>query len=116
MANLCTLLNGTSQSQTITSLLAELPKEVWLDDYDLYKWEGSWYFPAHIDSTLAFQSHFKPLDDDVIIASPPKAGTTWLKALLNIKPMKNGCLRLYYMNAGFLKTAFDIWNANNEIS
>ncbi|PIA25398.1 hypothetical protein AQUCO_11600003v1 [Aquilegia coerulea] len=83
MANLFTLLNGTSKSQTITSLLAELPKEVWLDDFDLYKWEGSWYFPAHIESTLAFQSHFEALDDDVIIASPPKAGTTWLKALLN---------------------------------
>ncbi|RID44473.1 hypothetical protein BRARA_I01262 [Brassica rapa] len=43
--------------------------------------------PSHIDyqghkiCVLNFQRGFQPLDTDIIIASYPKSGTTWLKAL-----------------------------------
>ncbi|KAF9588969.1 hypothetical protein IFM89_017648 [Coptis chinensis] len=84
-AQLCT----TPSSPDTSAFLTKLPKVKWLQKYDLYQWEGSWYFPAHIESTLSFQSHFEACDDDVIIASPPKAGTTWLKALLYC--IMNGC-------------------------
>ncbi|KAF5181352.1 Cytosolic sulfotransferase [Thalictrum thalictroides] len=83
MADLFGLLNATSDSANISVLLSQLPKAKWLNKYDLYQWEGLWYFPAHIESTLAFQTTFEARDDDVIIASSPKAGTTWLKALVS---------------------------------
>ncbi|PIA63210.1 hypothetical protein AQUCO_00200909v1 [Aquilegia coerulea] len=83
MADLFGLLDATSDSQNLSVLLSQLPRAKWLNKYDLYQWDGFWYFPAHIESTLAFQSNFKGRDDDVIITSSPKAGTTWLKALVS---------------------------------
>ncbi|KAJ9171120.1 hypothetical protein P3X46_019168 [Hevea brasiliensis] len=59
----------------------ELPKENFWDVADIFKWEGFWYGFHQIESIKAFQSHFQACDDDVILASFLKTGTTWLKAL-----------------------------------
>ncbi|KAB2083873.1 hypothetical protein ES319_A05G296700v1 [Gossypium barbadense] len=37
---------------------------------------------APISSIISFQKYFQALDEDIIVASKPKAGTTWLKALV----------------------------------
>ncbi|PIA63209.1 hypothetical protein AQUCO_00200908v1 [Aquilegia coerulea] len=77
------VLNATFDSPNISALLSQLPTAKWWDKYDLYQWEGSWYAPAQIESALAVQSKFEARDDDVIITSSLKTGTTWLKALVS---------------------------------
>ncbi|CAA7025392.1 unnamed protein product [Microthlaspi erraticum] len=47
----------------------------------LSKYQGSWYYGNFLQGVLNFQKGFKPEDTDVIVASFPKCGTLWLKAL-----------------------------------
>ncbi|TVU38014.1 hypothetical protein EJB05_11361, partial [Eragrostis curvula] len=48
---------------------------------ELRLYQGFW-LPAHwVPGTIVFQRRFSPRHDDVILASYPKCGTTWLKAL-----------------------------------
>ncbi|CAK7336464.1 unnamed protein product [Dovyalis caffra] len=62
-------------------LLLSLPKEKgWRTPY-IYKYQGFWCQPQEIQAIISFQKHFQPRDTDVILASIPKSGTTWLKAL-----------------------------------
>ncbi|XWS08243.1 hypothetical protein CRYUN_Cryun41cG0063100 [Craigia yunnanensis] len=43
--------------------------------------QGFWCRSQLVPNVISFQKHFQALDDDIILASKPKAGTTWLKAL-----------------------------------
>ncbi|GKV52817.1 hypothetical protein SLEP1_g59377, partial [Rubroshorea leprosula] len=62
-------------------LLVSLPKERgWRTQY-LYQFQGFWCQAKEIQSILSFQKHFKAKDTDVVLATIPKSGTTWLKAL-----------------------------------
>ncbi|KAL3534109.1 hypothetical protein ACH5RR_002570 [Cinchona calisaya] len=56
---------------------------------DLYQWEGFWYTLPWLQAAIAAQSDFIAQDDDVILASPTKAGSTWLKALIPCIMMSN---------------------------
>lgn len=48
---------------------------------DLRLYQGFW-LPEHwVPGTIVFQRRFVPRPDDVVLASYPKCGTTWLKAL-----------------------------------
>ncbi|KAM3205982.1 hypothetical protein ACQJBY_061584 [Aegilops geniculata] len=44
-------------------------------------YQGVWLRPWMVPGVIAVQRRFSPRPDDVILASPPKCGTTWLKAL-----------------------------------
>ncbi|KAL6855861.1 hypothetical protein ACP4OV_018663 [Aristida adscensionis] len=61
-------------------LVSALPrKEQSILELRLY--QGFW-LPAHwVPGTVVFQRRFTPRPDDVVLASYPKCGTTWLKAL-----------------------------------
>ncbi|CAN7113776.1 unnamed protein product, partial [Brassica rapa subsp. narinosa] len=48
---------------------------------NLCKYQGCWYYYNTLQGAINFQNHFQPHDTDVILASFPKSGTTWLKAL-----------------------------------
>ncbi|XP_017605891.1 cytosolic sulfotransferase 14-like [Gossypium arboreum] len=50
----------------------------------LTQFQGFWIPTriAPISSIISFQKYFQALDEDIIVASNPKAGTTWLKALV----------------------------------
>lgn len=62
------------------SMLDQLPMErFW--DIPLYQWDGFWYRSYHLQATMALRSQYIARDDDIILASPMKTGTTWLKAL-----------------------------------
>ncbi|CAN1784381.1 Cytosolic sulfotransferase 5 [Linum perenne] len=50
-------------------------------DIGLTEVEGFWYSSRIISSIEAFRAKFKPKHDVVVLASMPKAGTTWLKSL-----------------------------------
>ncbi|XP_040934523.1 cytosolic sulfotransferase 14 [Gossypium hirsutum] len=43
--------------------------------------QGFWCPSQLVPNITAFQNHFQALDDDIVLASKPKTGTTWLKAL-----------------------------------
>ncbi|XP_058185578.1 cytosolic sulfotransferase 9-like [Rhododendron vialii] len=58
------------------------PKVKYWRENVLYQFQGFWFNPKHLQATKQELDHFKPLPNDVILASFPKTGTTWLKALL----------------------------------
>ncbi|EEF24263.1 Flavonol 4'-sulfotransferase, putative [Ricinus communis] len=62
-------------------LLLSLPRHRgWRTPY-IYQFQGFWCQPKEIQSILSFQKHFQARNNDVVIATIPKSGTTWLKAL-----------------------------------
>ncbi|XP_028753070.1 cytosolic sulfotransferase 15 [Neltuma alba] len=68
-------------SQNCTELLLSLPRKKGWTNPDIYLYKGIWYGPARVKAVYSFQKHFQAKDNDIIIASAPKSGTTWLKAL-----------------------------------
>ncbi|CAH8317691.1 unnamed protein product [Eruca vesicaria subsp. sativa] len=63
------------------TLVSTLPSEKEYLGRNLCKYQGSWYYYNFLQGVLNFQRGFQPQDTDVIIASFPKCGTLWLKAL-----------------------------------
>ncbi|KAK2359302.1 cytosolic sulfotransferase [Trifolium repens] len=62
-------------------LILSLPKEYGFGNQYFYFFQDFWATPSQIQSIISFQNHFQAKDSDVVIASMPKSGTTWLKAL-----------------------------------
>ncbi|KAL0452603.1 UNVERIFIED_CONTAM: Cytosolic sulfotransferase 5 [Sesamum latifolium] len=59
----------------------ELPKARFWEAIDICLWEGFWFGQRLVKPAITFKSTFQARDDDVLLASPLKTGTTWLKAL-----------------------------------
>ncbi|KAL2499838.1 Cytosolic sulfotransferase 6 [Abeliophyllum distichum] len=59
-----------------------IQKQKWFSDEFLCKFKGFWIWSPYLEPTKKVVEDFKPLPSDVILASFPKTGTTWLKALL----------------------------------
>ncbi|CAG7891296.1 unnamed protein product [Brassica rapa] len=68
-------------SYEFQEMLESLPKERGWRTRHLYLFQGFWCQSKEIQAIMSFQKHFKPLQNDVVIATIPKSGTTWLKAL-----------------------------------
>lgn len=63
-------------------MLSRLPTERhWINGRSLYLYQNFWCPSKSIKAFVSFQQHFKACDTDLILASMPKSGTTWLKAL-----------------------------------
>ncbi|KAF7129404.1 hypothetical protein RHSIM_Rhsim10G0059700 [Rhododendron simsii] len=62
------------------------PEVKQIGDHDsvdsLNQFHGFWLTPINLQATQELLEHFKPISNDVILASFPKTGTTWLKSLL----------------------------------
>uniref|UniRef100_A0A803KVK3 Sulfotransferase n=1 Tax=Chenopodium quinoa TaxID=63459 RepID=A0A803KVK3_CHEQI len=68
-------------SQECQALISTLPKEQgWVLSH-LYQYQGFWYPVKMLQGVLSCQRHFQARDTDIILATNPKCGTTWLKAL-----------------------------------
>uniref|UniRef100_A0A6N2K5D7 Sulfotransferase n=1 Tax=Salix viminalis TaxID=40686 RepID=A0A6N2K5D7_SALVM len=65
----------------IQGLVAGFPSEKNWDGSPLYFYKGVWYPAFAIRGAISFRQHFIARDTDIILASMPKSGTTWLKAL-----------------------------------
>ena len=78
-------------SHECKELLLSLPKERGWRTPHIYLYQGFWCQPKEIQAITNFQHHFQARDTDLILATMPKAGTTWLKAMafaiLNRKPI-----------------------------
>ena len=69
-------------SEETKKLISSLPTHTDSQGQKLCKYQGCWYYYNTLQGVLNFQSGFQPQDTDIIIASYPKSGTTWLKALI----------------------------------
>ncbi|CAN1219575.1 Cytosolic sulfotransferase 3 [Linum perenne] len=85
-------------------------------DIGLTEVEGFWYSSRIISSIEAFRAKFKPKREDevVILASNPKTGTTWLKALYLPDSIKNDC-KLVYITRDPKDTLVSHWHFFNKI-
>ncbi|XP_065865420.1 cytosolic sulfotransferase 15-like isoform X1 [Euphorbia lathyris] len=68
--------------QQIKELLPSLPKTLEGTITEMAFYEGFWCFSNLSGAVISFQRCFQAQDTDLIIASNPKSGTTWLKALM----------------------------------
>uniref|UniRef100_A0A803MMS8 Sulfotransferase n=1 Tax=Chenopodium quinoa TaxID=63459 RepID=A0A803MMS8_CHEQI len=59
-----------------------LPKESWVGAFPLILYQELWLPSRALKATILFQTQFEAYDTDIILASLPKTGTTWLKSLL----------------------------------
>ncbi|KAH6819972.1 hypothetical protein C2S53_018131 [Perilla frutescens var. hirtella] len=63
--------------------LSSLPRAKWWGDHDyVVQHGGFWYMPQFIKPINRVINHFNPLPSDVILATFPKTGTTWLKSII----------------------------------
>ncbi|KAL6658144.1 hypothetical protein ACP70R_003730 [Stipagrostis hirtigluma subsp. patula] len=68
---------GIEEEESLTSNLPM--REGWRAPFYLY--QGCWLPPQFIKTIMSVQAQFQPRQDDIILATYPKCGTTWLKAL-----------------------------------
>lgn len=61
--------------------ILSLPQEKRWPPYHLRNYQGFWELEGILPQIMALQNQFKPHPTDIFIASFPKCGTTWLKAL-----------------------------------
>ncbi|KAL7147613.1 hypothetical protein ABFS83_06G119100 [Erythranthe nasuta] len=73
--------SSTSKDDEENALLNSLPKARFWNIVELRQWEGYWFEPGLLKSAITFRSSFHARNDDVLLASPIKTGTTWLKSL-----------------------------------
>ncbi|KAK1578842.1 hypothetical protein Q3G72_033524 [Acer saccharum] len=69
-------------NENIQELLSSLPREKLWDGLCFYLYQGCWFPNIFFHGVIYFQKHFQARDTDIILASNPKSGTTWLKALI----------------------------------
>ncbi|XP_065867781.1 cytosolic sulfotransferase 5-like [Euphorbia lathyris] len=70
--------------EEVKQLLPTLPKAMDGTIFELCLYRGFW-FPTRLvqlNGVLSFQRCFQAHDEDIIVSSMPKCGTTWLKALI----------------------------------
>ncbi|KAF3505978.1 hypothetical protein F2Q69_00008188 [Brassica cretica] len=73
--------NLERDEQETISLIPSLPSDIDFNGTKLFKYQSCWYDSKTLQGILNFQRGFKPQETDIIVASFPKSGTTWLKAL-----------------------------------
>ena len=68
-------------SSECQELFQTLSRERNWDGTYIYQYQGFWFRARTLQSIISFQRHFQAEDSDVLVISPQKSGTTWLKAL-----------------------------------
>ncbi|KAK6129767.1 hypothetical protein DH2020_036474 [Rehmannia glutinosa] len=66
----------------LEELLQTLDQKINWDGRKLVKYNGFWFPMPFFPPIISTQKHFKAKDSDILLASVPKSGTTWLKALM----------------------------------
>ncbi|XP_045797262.1 cytosolic sulfotransferase 5-like [Trifolium pratense] len=74
-------LENDSIGQECKELISTLPLEKsWIFN-QCHQYQGFWIVTKNLQGLLSCQKHFQTLDTDILLATAPKSGTTWLKAL-----------------------------------
>ncbi|ESQ29130.1 hypothetical protein EUTSA_v10024068mg [Eutrema salsugineum] len=79
--DLLSIVRDDKITKETKSLISSLPSHEDFQGRKLCKYQGCWYNYNTLQGVLNFQRGFQPQDTDIILASYPKSGTTWLKAL-----------------------------------
>ncbi|KAG4211896.1 hypothetical protein ERO13_A02G130600v2 [Gossypium hirsutum] len=68
--------------KNVDELLPTLPRSKgwWLDQ--LLQYQGFWLSTYSVRGSMLIDDHFNPRPTDIIVATSPKCGTTWLRALV----------------------------------
>ncbi|KAL1211013.1 Cytosolic sulfotransferase 1 [Cardamine amara subsp. amara] len=74
-------IKGDEINEETKSLISSLPSHRFPWARKLCKYQECWYYHNTLPCLLNFQRGFQLQDTDIILASFPKSGTTWLKAL-----------------------------------
>ncbi|XP_017235070.2 cytosolic sulfotransferase 6 [Daucus carota subsp. sativus] len=69
-------------SQEFIDLLSTLPKEKDSFGVDIYQYNGFWWPEVAVHCMIESLNYFQPRKNDVFLATAPKSGTTWLKAIV----------------------------------
>ncbi|KAL6177969.1 hypothetical protein ACLB2K_049490 [Fragaria x ananassa] len=92
------LPEGKEDGNMMTSFLGDceevistLPKvKAWgRDDTYYFNHQGFWYLLMFLKGIIWAQQSFRARDTDIFLASSPKCGTTWLKALMSAIQVRN---------------------------
>ncbi|KAF4357718.1 hypothetical protein F8388_025729 [Cannabis sativa] len=67
--------------ESLESIISQLPKANSLSKYGVTLYQNCWFQSNMILNIISFQKQFKAEDEDIIVASFPKSGTTWLISL-----------------------------------
>ncbi|XP_071918242.1 cytosolic sulfotransferase 15-like [Coffea arabica] len=84
MSNTCKMISSTEVEQKddhFKEFFQRLQPKKLVEGELLANYQGIWFAAFILRATLTFQKHFKANDSDIILATMPKSGTTWLKAL-----------------------------------
>ncbi|XP_021860719.2 cytosolic sulfotransferase 13-like [Spinacia oleracea] len=63
-------------------LKLSLPKAAWFENSAMVLYKSFWCPQYFLKGAITFQNYFEAQDGDIILASLPRTGTTWLKSLL----------------------------------
>ena len=70
-----------NEAKNYNEVMSTLPKVKGLNGCDYYLYQCFWYDPSFLEGIMSVQERFNPQSTDIFLASFPKTGTTWLKAL-----------------------------------
>ncbi|EYU31476.1 hypothetical protein MIMGU_mgv1a024549mg [Erythranthe guttata] len=75
-------INNFPKDHEFNELLQTLEQKTSWDGVQFVKYQGFWCPLFLFRPIMSAQKHFKAKDSDIILATLPKSGTTWLKALI----------------------------------
>ncbi|CAK9155490.1 unnamed protein product [Ilex paraguariensis] len=78
----CMSKEVTEPRDEFQELLDTLPKQRHFDGPYRYHYKDFWCSSYAVRGIIPFQRHFEAHDSDILLATLPKSGTTWLKALI----------------------------------
>ena len=79
-----TTTTSSVEEEEFKEFLSTLPKQSNGYGTQLYFCQDFWCPDIAIKPIISFQKHFQARDTDIILASNPKSGTTWLKAVIHL--------------------------------
>ncbi|XP_074376397.1 cytosolic sulfotransferase 15-like [Apium graveolens] len=74
--------NQAANNEEVEDMLSSFPKERGILAPYAYQYQGFWYYSKQLPGIFNFQKHFQPRKNDIFLATSPKSGTTWMKAIL----------------------------------
>ncbi|KAI3896532.1 hypothetical protein MKW92_009854 [Papaver armeniacum] len=91
-------------------LLSSIPKQkAWVRSDHIYQYQNFWYGAAELQGVINMQRNFQSLDTDLIVATYPKCGTTWLKAL------SFAIINRYHFNTATFKQNYPLLTNNPHL-
>ena len=73
----------SSESYMENKVSSTLPKEKGWTTEHMYQYQGFWYLSMEgVEGVMHLQKHFTARNDDILLATLPKSGTTWFKPLM----------------------------------